>query len=212
MKDPVKDMRLALYPLGDITQWFGENEKLYSKMGLKAHNGIDIVRPWGEHLFAIEGGVVCDLKNDPSGYGMHVRILSFKGHTGHEWTYGHMSHINVTLGQVVKDGQYIGNIGNTGFVVSNATGNGYWDVNPYAGTHLHLGLRVVRKDPNGWKYPGVNTLVRVEDYNNGFKGAIDPVQYFLPKKLKSSILIRVASVRNSKLLLDAGYLMKRIGL
>jgi len=124
MKDPVKNCRWAKYPIGDITQFFAENPELYQKHGSTvAHNGIDIVRPWGEHLFAVEDGVISSTKEDPTGYGMNVRLLGKPDAEGvmRDWAYGHLSHINVKPGQEVRAGQYLGNMGNTGFVVSNST-------------------------------------------------------------------------------------------
>ena len=60
MTDPLKNLKWAKYPLGDITQWLGENGKLYEHMGMTGHNGIDIVRPHGEHLFAATEGIVVE--------------------------------------------------------------------------------------------------------------------------------------------------------
>lgn len=180
MTPPVKKFNFLKYPYGDCTQWFAENPTLYAHLDLNGHNGIDIVRPWGEHLFAVESGVICDLKDDPNGYGMHVRILAeYKKGKYHEWTYGHLSYIHVKIGQRVEEGQYIGNIGNTGFVVSNATANGFWKANPYAGTHLHFGLRNAIKSSTGWKYSFASSpKVDILNYGNGYKGAIDPLPYF----------------------------------
>ena len=201
MTSPIKKFNFLKYPYGDCTQWFGENPQLYDKeFGLRGHNGIDCVRPWGEHLFAVEDGVICDLKTDPGGYGMHIRILSeYKKGKYREWTYGHMSHINVKLGDYVKAGQYVGNIGNTGFVVSNSTGNGFWSANPYVGTHLHLGLRYASKNPNGWQYPyDGSPKVSIDNYNNGNKGAVDPLPLFAPPKALA--IARLADTTDNALL------------
>lgn len=182
MTPPIKNCKWLSYPLGDVTQYYGENPNLYDRaFGLRGHNGVDLVRPWGQHLFAVESGVICDLKDNPDGYGMHIRILAeYEKGKYREWVYGHMSYINVKLGEKVTEGQYVGNIGNTGFVVSNATGNGFWEHNPYAGTHVHFGVRELEKDPHGWKYPGykLSPKVSVSNYNNGNKGSVDPLQFF----------------------------------
>lgn len=175
---PVKDFDLRYYPDGDVTQLFGENPELYSKAisGLKAHNGLDVVRPWGEPIYCVEGGVVCDVKDDAGGYGKHVRILSpLKTRLHREWTYGHLSKIDVKLEQEIKGGEQIGLTGNTGFVISGATP--YWKYNPYAGTHLHLGYRKFVE----WNGEGHYTIQylnqirgNIENYNNGYFGALDP--------------------------------------
>lgn len=187
MKTPIKNGIFLQYPIGDVTQHFGENVKLYKdSMGWTGgHNGIDLVRPWGEHLFAVESGVICDLKESTEGYGRHIRILApQKDGTYREWTYGHLSIIGVHLGQEVKEGQFVGCMGNTGFVVSGDTP--YWDRNPYAGTHLHFGLRIAEKNDEGWKYPYTGSpRVVIRDYENGTLGSIDPLTaFFTPRGLK----------------------------
>lgn len=90
-----------------------------------------------------------------------------------EWTYGHCHTILVKQGQKVKAGEQVATMGNTGFVVSGATP--YWKVNPYAGTHLHLGLRKVKiVTKGGWSYAGSDIKIVTQQYGNGYKGAIDP--------------------------------------
>jgi murein DD-endopeptidase MepM/ murein hydrolase activator NlpD len=208
MKNPVTKFKFQKYPYGDCTQWFGENPSLYASMGLKGHNGIDIVRPWGEHMFAIEAGTVYDVKEDPTGYGKHIRILSPSGDVIHDWVYGHMSYIHVKNGDKVTEGQYIGNIGNTGFVVSNGTGNGFWKANPYAGTHIHLGLRDVVHDKGGFKPEGYSRAIRVLNYNNGFKGRYDPLP--LLSTSKALTWARLADKYNSSLYWQASVLLSKL--
>jgi len=207
MHAPIKNCKWIKYPLGDITQYYGENKKLYKdSMGWEGgHNGIDLVRPHGEHLFAVEDGTVCHVQNDASGYGKYIRILSEHSRGKYrEWTYGHMHYIGVKLGQKVKVGQFIGFMGNTGFVVSGNTP--YWGSNPYAGTHVHLNLRELVKDSNGWKYEWEDSpKVKCLNYNNGTKGGIDPIPFFftteisrkmrnLSEKLKSKSLYQLSEI------------------
>lgn len=168
MKAPIKEFRLQKYPDGSITQWFGENKELYSRIDLNGHNGIDIVAPHGTPMYAVEDGVVLDVKDDPGGYGRHVRFL----YCDREWTYGHCDTILVKVGDTIKEGQQIATMGNTGFVVSGATP--YWKHNPYAGTHLHLGLRRVKRSASGWSYPESKIKLKVLNYDNGLKGSVDP--------------------------------------
>lgn len=169
MKAPIKDFKCKLYPEGNVTQWFGENPKLYmERMGMIGHNGIDIVAPWGTPIFAVEGGLVADVKDTPEGYGKHLRILT---DNGNEWTYGHASQNLVKIGDRVEEGQQIQLIGNTGFVVSGPTP--FWKYNPYAGTHLHLGLRKFVFDKRGWSYNPNTPTINVLNYENGYKGSID---------------------------------------
>lgn len=178
---PIKDYKHALYPEGDVTQWFGENPTLYANMGMKGHNGIDVISPHGEPLRALEDGTVLDVKEDPKGYGKHIRFISKAADTDgyfREWTYGHNSQNLVAIGDEITAGQVIALMGNTGFVVSGATP--FWKNNPYAGTHLHLGLRKVKRmKKGGWSYPGSDILIQVLNYNNGYKGSIDPTPFLL---------------------------------
>lgn len=202
MTDPVRNMKWALHPLGDVTQWFGESPELYQKYTkLKSHNGVDIVRPHGEHLFAVEGGVVTEVKDTPDGYGRHIRILTPPDSHGEarEWTYAHLSYIGVKNGQAVKEGQFVAKMGNTGFVVSNADGNGFWKTNPYAGTHLHLGCR---NRKNG----------RVVNYDNGWFGSYDPVPVLLDPSLKSTKVFSLAFKSGDNLLFRLALLLRTIGL
>lgn len=200
MTPPIKNCKWAQYPLGDVTQFLGENIPLYKGLGIgieKGHTGIDLVRPWGEHMFAVEDGVVSGTKSDPGGYGMHIRMLSKDGKR--EWIYGHMSFIAVKKGQKVTEGQYVGNMGNTGFVVSDSRGNGYWEANPYKGTHVHFALRLKK---------GEETL----NYNNGLLGYVDPIPYFLDPKKKSTKILKIASSYQDKTLFQFAELMQKIGL
>lgn len=175
MKLPVEGMMFDDYPNGSVTQWYGENPEIYRLWGMKAHNGIDIVAPWGTPLYAIEAGVIVDHKDDPKGFGKHIRLRSKQAVNGlyREWTYGHLSEISVEPGQVVKEGQMVGKMGNTGFVISGATP--FWEYNPYAGVHTHFQLRLLRPSKTGWRYPYDTLKVDVENYDNGYKGAVDPM-------------------------------------
>lgn len=175
---PIKGFKAKNYPDGNITQWFGEHPELYSqfcstalngiKTCLSGHNGIDIVAPWGTPILCVEAGQVADVKDNPDGYGRYIRITT-KG--GNEWTYGHLSRIDVKIGDEVVDGQQVGLMGNTGFVVSGATP--YWKYNPYAGTHLHLGLRKIKYSSQGWSYNYSLPKFIVLNYDNGFMGSVD---------------------------------------
>lgn len=179
MKPIVKDFELALDPKGDVSQWFGENPDLYARFGLAGHNGIDIVRPHGELMFAIEDGTVVSVKNEPEGYGMNVRFISKEADEQglHRlWVYGHNSENLVKVGDEIKAGQAIAKMGNTGFVVSGD--HAYWKRNPYAGTHVHLGVRLVKLlKKGGFTYEGSPIRMEVQNFGNGYKGSIDPYAY-----------------------------------
>src|SRR3990167_3796964 len=167
------------FPQGSITQYFGENVALYSKICVAenqclygGHNGIDIVAPWGTEIFSVEDGIVVETKESPNGYEKHVRILSMD--RNREWIYGHLAEIRCVLGQTIGTKACLGTMGNTGFVVSGPTP--FWKYNPYAGTHCHLGLRLF-KEWNGegtynMSYPN-GTKGTILNYDNGFLGSVN---------------------------------------
>lgn len=177
MYQPIKKLKLSYFPKGDATQYFGENPKLYARFDIKGHNGIDIVRPHGELMYAIEDGEIVQAKDTPEGYGRHIRIVGdTKAENGYfrEWTYGHCSKLLVKQGDKVKAGQAVACMGNTGFVVSGATP--FWQNNPFKGTHLHLGLRFFKKPKTGgWSYEGSKVRLSSVGYENGYKGSVDPL-------------------------------------
>lgn len=140
------------------------------------HNGIDIVRPHGEPIYCVEGGLVVEALGKETGYGTHVKVF---GDSGYEWTYGHLSaiHKDCVLGKRIERGATIGKMGNTGFTVSGSTA--FWKDNPYAGTHLHLGRRLVKLwDGVGqWSVTYLShtdSPIRgvIQDYSNGTFGAV----------------------------------------
>lgn len=174
IKAPIDNFSTEEYPKGSMTQYFAENPSMYASLGLNGHNGVDIVAPHGTPMYAVEAGTVVNVKDNPDGYGRHLRfITSSRNGICKEWTYGHCDKIFVKVGDKITAGQHIANMGNTGFVVSGATP--FWPFNPYRGTHLHLGLRYVVKSPKGWSYEGSAIKIEVCDYGNGWKGAVDPL-------------------------------------
>jgi murein DD-endopeptidase MepM/ murein hydrolase activator NlpD len=171
---PIKKFNSSAAPKGSITQYFGENPALYKRFDLAGHNGIDCVAPHGTPMYAVQSGTVMEMKDTPDAFGKHLRfITASKNGVCNQWTYAHCDKIFVKQGDKIKEGDLIAHMGNTGFVVSGATP--YWEVNPFAGTHLHLGLRKVKRSSKGWSYPGSNIKIEVLNYDNGYKGAIDPL-------------------------------------
>lgn len=75
------------------------------------HNGIDIANAMGTPIVAAMAGTVIDA-GPASGFGNWVRI---KHDDGTVTVYGHMSTIDVTVGQDVQAGEKIAGIGNEGF-------------------------------------------------------------------------------------------------
>jgi murein DD-endopeptidase MepM/ murein hydrolase activator NlpD len=77
----------------------------------KMHTGIDFTCPQGTPIHASGDGKIVSIKDLKSGYGTHVII---DHGFGYKSLYGHMSDVDVTLGQKIKRGQVIGKVGSTG--------------------------------------------------------------------------------------------------
>ncbi|RFP15376.1 peptidase [Duganella sp. BJB488] len=89
------------------------------------HKGIDIAAPSGTPVHAVADGVVvgaAQLTENASRYGNTV-ILQ---HDGQRTLYAHLTSMNVKPGAIVKAGQQIGTVGETGFAT---------------GPHLHFEVR-----------------------------------------------------------------------
>jgi murein DD-endopeptidase MepM/ murein hydrolase activator NlpD len=94
---------------GIITQGFGVPELGYGA----PHTGIDIAVPVGTPVAAGGNGTVIFAGGDPCcSFGYYI-VIAHPG--GLETLYGHLSHIGVSVGQAVSQGQIIGNSGNTGY-------------------------------------------------------------------------------------------------
>ena len=141
----------------DITQLFGANPEYYQKWNFNGHEGIDLVpksRKLKVPIYAVEGGVVVRDTDDPLGdppnknYGKKVVI--WNPETRRAWWYCHLDSNVLSIGQIVKEGDLVGYMGDTGNT---------------QGAHLHLGCRL--SDANG---VAVNT-------DNGYKGFIDPLPF-----------------------------------
>ncbi len=94
-----------------------------SQVFSSTHKGIDLAAPKGTPIYAVADGKVVAAGDGTwdSSYGLHVAIQHGSDYTN----YAHMSEIDVKVGQTVKAGQKIGEVGSTG----NSTGN-----------HLHFEL------------------------------------------------------------------------
>jgi murein DD-endopeptidase MepM/ murein hydrolase activator NlpD len=128
---------VAVASLRRVTQRFGERPEYYSKfvvsgVPLRGHNGLDFGLPTGSEIVACADGQVIERWNDPSGYGLYVKLR----HSWGESLYAHLSQQIVSLGDTVVAGQPVGKSGNTG----NSTG-----------AHLHFSIRInpYRRD-DGW--------------------------------------------------------------
>ena len=162
--------RLELwYPLDNwfVTQGFGQCNygvcDFYKSIGLKGHNGMDCAASHGQIVRAAHDGVVTFAGEDgSSGVGVVIRTHDKRqyGLDGayFKTIYWHLKKdgVKVKVGQSVKVGDVIALADNTG----HSTGD-----------HLHFGLKPVYKGEQDWEWWNVAQ-------ENGYKGAIDPQQYF----------------------------------
>lgn len=88
-----------------------------------AHSGIDLVMPEGTELRSLAEGVVTEVFDGAGNIGLGVKI---KLENGQEAIYGHMSEVNVEVGEILSQGEIIGLSGSTG---------------RSTGPHLHFGLK-----------------------------------------------------------------------
>ena len=101
--------------------------------GYKGHMGVDIASPEGTPIYAADDGVVETAVEMNMGFGTHCVI----GHESYETLYAHCQYLTVEKGDVVRKGDVIGYVGNTG----NSTG-----------PHLHFEVIAddVNHDPVKW--------------------------------------------------------------
>jgi murein DD-endopeptidase MepM/ murein hydrolase activator NlpD len=100
------------------------------------HDGVDLAGPMGSPIVAVGDGVVVEA-GPASGFGLWVVIRHDNGDYS---VYGHMYHYFVTVGQHVRAGQHIADIGANG---------------QSTGPHLHFAvmhgaLRGPYVDPAPW--------------------------------------------------------------
>jgi murein DD-endopeptidase MepM/ murein hydrolase activator NlpD len=133
---------------------------VYQPFGLAGHNGIDLRCQVGTPIFASMDGYVYPANDGATtGYGIYIKQRSEEKKL--ELTYGHMSVIKVRYGEFVHTGDLLGYSGNTGFS---------------SGPHLHFGMRrLISSDSD-------ISIWSIQDYNNGYKGAIDPIEYIITWK------------------------------
>ncbi|MBN1118946.1 MAG: M23 family metallopeptidase [Bacteroidales bacterium] len=77
----------------------------------KFHYGMDFTAPLGTDIYATGDGTVIEVESSRRGYGNKVII---DHGFGYKTLYAHMNSFNVKQGQIVKRGDVIGSVGNTG--------------------------------------------------------------------------------------------------
>ena len=101
---------ISNYDLSRTSSGFGMRMHPIYKVK-KFHYGMDFVARVGTPIYATANGTIIVASNSFYGYGKYIKI----NHDYDYYTaYGHMNELNVKNGDVVKRGDIIGTVGNTG--------------------------------------------------------------------------------------------------
>ena len=108
-----EDLKPLSYPfLKTPTDYIIISSKYGVQRGHKKHKGVDFAADIGTPIYAAAAGVVADA-GWGTGYGLRTKISH--DHLGdYKTLYAHMSRSYVKTGDVVRQGQLIGLVGNTG--------------------------------------------------------------------------------------------------
>jgi len=124
----------SIWPVaGTLESGFGGRRNPFGGSGYEFHSGQDIEAAQGTPVIAGARGIVA-FAGWQNGYGQLVVVDHGGG-----WTtrYGHLSHIDVAVGQNLARGQFLGRVGSTG---------------RSTGPHLHYEVRVDNEPVNPLQY------------------------------------------------------------
>jgi murein DD-endopeptidase MepM/ murein hydrolase activator NlpD len=119
--------------VGKLESGFGGRGNPFGGGGYEFHSGQDIEAAWGDPVVAGASGSVTFV-GWQNGYGQLIVIDHGGGLTTR---YGHLSHIDVSQGQIVARSQFIGRVGSTG---------------RSTGPHLHYEVRYNDEPVNPLQY------------------------------------------------------------
>jgi murein DD-endopeptidase MepM/ murein hydrolase activator NlpD len=124
----------SIWPVdGKLESGFGGRRNPFGGSGYEFHSGQDIEAAWGTPVIAGASGKIAFV-GWQNGYGQLVVIDHGGGLTTR---YGHLSHIDVALGDSVSRGQFVGRVGSTG---------------RSTGPHLHYEVRINDEPVNPLQY------------------------------------------------------------
>lgn len=128
----------SIWPVtGELTDGFGGRRNPFGGFSSEFHTGQDIATLWGTPVAAAANGTVI-FAGWQNGYGQLVVIDHGNGLTTR---YGHLSGIEVEVGQRLARGEILGRVGSTG---------------RSTGPHLHYEVRINDEPVNPLQYlPGV---------------------------------------------------------
>ena len=159
-----------------VTQEFGDTSRLAyyraNNISFPFHQGIDIVLGDGRTTYGTE--CVCpfptakvtrvDFDTPTSTKGNGVYIQADYDGSKYEVVFWHTGEIVVKVGDVVKEGDVLCYIGNSGLCNPAPT-----EAQPWNGSHCHLMLKKYSFDGLNWK---------IVDVDNGVSGARNPRELF----------------------------------
>lgn len=179
-----------------ITQYFAQNANTYyAEKGLQGHGAWDMTVKYGEPVYASISALCYSVINKANPDLMRYRAvyqLVEEAGIAYEVVYGHLGEIYAEEGQVLFKGQILGTESNTGDVASGGkkVTKEMKQAGSRAGSHVHFQVRLLKPvtarsarktyltnskgvfKKNGFYYEVVN-------YDNGFKGCIDPAQFIV---------------------------------
>ena len=101
----------SIWPVGgEVTDYFGVRRSPFGGGSAEFHDGLDIATLWGTPVVATAHGVV-SFAGAKNGYG---QIVEIDHGNGLSTAYGHLSRIEVEVGQEVRRGETLGRVGSTG--------------------------------------------------------------------------------------------------
>ena len=165
------------YPRGKVklytpvNQWFGSNlVPFYRELGWLGHNGIDLRAKIGTRVFAMCDGIVDEISESWGAIWILTEQYTVKGSKMRfKIGYGHLSDIDVEVGQIIKTGDFIGLSGNEGKYTT--------------GPHLHIQVNPYYLNSRNRWYANVS---------NGYAGAVNFIleNYTIKYKQPMNHLIR----------------------
>ncbi len=108
---------VLVWPLDKIviTQLFGKTADSGRLYASGTHDGVDFGSPTGTPVHAALSGTVFEINQGAVQNCQYGKWVLIKHANGLATLYAHLSSINVTKGQVVSTGDFIGNVGMTGY-------------------------------------------------------------------------------------------------
>jgi murein DD-endopeptidase MepM/ murein hydrolase activator NlpD len=120
---------------GRLESGYGVRSDPFSQEGAY-HTGLDISAPIGTRVTATADGVVVQA-GIGNGFGGYGRLVVVDHGNGYQTYYGHLSRVSVMLGQEIRQGDIVGDVGMSG---------------RSTGPHLHYEVRVGAAPVNPYRF------------------------------------------------------------